>query len=254
MAPSAVDAHHVGAVARDDVWLAVAYSSDGFEGAAVVGDVGELWSRYEESAGRIAVDVPIGLSDTSAPRPNERLASRLLGRGGTSVVPAPVREATHKQRYRAATRVHERKTGGRLPTAAFERADRVAAVDQLLGAIDDARPVFREAHPEVCYLSFADEPPAHDPATAAGYAERMRALASFDRNAPPTVQSVAEATAGHEVSIPAVLDAVALALTVRPGPGELRSLPADPPTDATGLPQRFVYRRETPLEVGAEAE
>ena len=49
------------------------------------------------------------------------------------------------------------------------------------------------------------------------------------------------------MSIPAVLDAVALALTVRPGPGSRRSLPPEPPTDDEGLPLRYVYRAETPL-------
>jgi predicted RNase H-like nuclease len=85
------------------------------------------------------------------------------------------------------------------------------------------------------------------PELAGGYAERMRTLAEFERDAPPTVQSVAEATAGHRISIPAVVDAVALGMTIRPGPGTLRSLPADPPTDDRGLEMRYVYRSETPI-------
>ena len=43
------------------------------------------------------------------------------------------------------------------------------------------------------------------------------------------------------------VDATVLAYTARPGPGELRSLPPDPPTDPQGLPMRIVYRSETPL-------
>ncbi len=239
--------HFVGAVAGDDGWLAVAYTTDGFDHAAVFDGIGELWTRYEETAERIAIDVPIGLEASSAPRPNEAAARSLLGERGEAVVPAPVREAAKKQRHRTAARAHRRKTGTELPETAFRSARFVAAVDEFLDAIDEAPPVFLEAHPEVCYFAFAGEPMADPPGIAAGYAERMRTLAEFDADAPPTVQSVAEATAGYRISIPAVLDAVALGVTVRPGSGSLRSLPSDPPTDDRGLPMAYVYRSDTPL-------
>lgn len=237
--------YYVGSVAREGRWLAVAYTMGEFDHAAVFDSVGELWTRYEESTERIAVDVPIGLESSTAPRPNEQRLKRLLGDRAETVVLAPVREATRKRRYRTAARVHERKTGLDLPQSSFEATPVIAAVDEFLDAIDEARPVFFEAHPELCYLSFAGEPMDDPPDVAAGYAERMRALAEFDRDAPPTVQSVAEATAGERIPIPAVLDAVALGLTVRPGSGQLRSLPEEAPQDERGLPMRYVYRSET---------
>lgn len=239
--------YYVGSVARDGVWLAVAYTADGYDHTVVADGVGELWNRYEERTTRVAIDVPIGLESAAASRPNERLARERLGTTRDIIVPTPVREAVRKQRYRTAVRVHERKTGEKLPQAAFERAAYAAAVDEFLAAIDEARPVFVEAHPELCYLAFGGHAMEQAPNIAAGYAERMRTLAEFDRDAPPTVQSVAEATVGHAVSIPAVLDAVALALTVRPGPGELRSLPPDPPIDDDGLPMQYVYRSDVEL-------
>lgn len=237
----------MGGVERGGVWLAAAYTGATFDHAVVLESVGELWSRYEESAAAIAIDVPVGLEAATAPRPNERAAVAHLGDRRGAVVPAPVREAARKQRYATAARVHERKTGRDLPEAAFERVRAVATVDEFLTAIDDARDVVVEAHPDLCYRAFAGDPPTEPPDVAAGYADRMATLAAFDVDAPPTVQSVAEATAGHDIPIPAVLDAVALALTVRPGPGDLRTLPADPPTDEAGLPMQYVYRREAPL-------
>jgi len=240
-----VSEHYVGGVARGGEWLAVAYTADGFDHAAVFEGIGELWTRYEESAARIAIDVPIGLEAARTPRPNERAGRRVLGERADAIVPAPVREAARKHRYRAANRVHERKTGEELPRAAFERAPSVAAVDEFLGAIEEARPVCFEAHPELCYLAFAGEVMVEPPDVAAGYAERMRALVAFDRDAPPTVQSVAEATAGSRIPITAVLDAVALGLTSHPGPESLRSLPSDPPTDERGLSMCYGYRSDT---------
>lgn len=239
--------YYVGASARKGGWLAVAYTIEGFDHAAVFDSVGELWTEYEESAARIAIDVPIGLESAADSRPNERLARQSLGARADAVVSAPVREAARKHRYRTASRVHERKTGEELSRRAFETAPFVAAVDEFLEAIDEAQPVFVEAHPELCYLAFDREPMDEPAEYAAGYAERMRTLAEFDRDAPPTVQSVAEATTGRRVPIPAVVDAVALGLTVRPGPGTLRSLPSEPPTDERGFPIRYVYRSETPV-------
>ena len=239
--------YYVGGVARESGWLAVAYTADGFDHAAVFDSVGELWSRYEESTERIAIDVSIGLESSDAVRPNERLARRLLGDRVDDIISTPVREAARKHRYRTASRVHERKTGQELSRRAFETTPFVAAVDEFLGAIDDARPIFAEAHPELCYLAFEGAPMAEPAAYAAGYAERMRTLAAFDRDAPPTVQAVAESTEGRRIPIPAIVDAVALGLTVRPGPGTLRSLPEEPPTDERGLPMAYHYRAETGL-------
>lgn len=243
--------HYVGATWWSPGWLAVAYTDAEYAHAAVFDEVGQLWARYEESAARILVDVPIGLrSSGSDPRPPEPLAREVLGERSEAVVTAPVREATRKQTYRAANRVTERKADRSLSRRAHDRSRGIADVDDLLQAIDDAREVFRESHPEVCFRAFAGEPLRYRPEIAAGYAERMRALASFDRDAPPAVQSAAEGTDGAAVGVQSVLDAVALALTARPGPGELRTLPPDPPTDAEGLPMELVYRAGERLVTG----
>ncbi|MES3516902.1 MAG: DUF429 domain-containing protein [Natronomonas sp.] len=239
---------YLGVVARSGLFLAVVYDSDGYDHTAIFEGIGELWTEYEETATQIAIDVPIGLPTDETPRPNERAARAILGERSETVFAAPVREASRKQRHQAATRVQRRKTGRSLSAAAFDRSNEIAAVDSFLEAIEEARPVFCEAHPEVCYTAFGGEPPEYEPSVAAGYAERMRVLAEFDRDAPPTVQSVAESTGGYELSVAAVVDAVALGLTVRPGSGSLRSLPADPPTDDTGLSMAYVYRSESALQ------
>lgn len=243
--------HYVGATWCSAGWLAVAYTETEYAHAEVFDEVGRLWARYDESAARVLVDVPIGLrASGNDPRPPEPLAREVLGERSEAVVAAPVREATRKQTYRAANRVTERKADRSLSRRAHARSRGIADVDDLLQAIDDAREVFRESHPEVCFRAFAGEPLQYRTEIAAGYAERMRALAAFDRDAPPVVQSAAEETDGAEVGVRSVLDAVALALTARPGPGELRALPPDPPTDPEGLPMELVYRAEEQLVTG----
>lgn len=239
---------YVGVDCARGSWLAVAFDDDGYDQAQVFEEVGDLWYHYEETATRILIDVPVGLIEEGADgRECDRLARAALGPRRRSVFTPPVREATRKRRYPAAKRVHERKTGSGLSKQAFALSESIAGVDDLLRNVPEARMTFRESHPEVCFRVFAGEPLEHSKKKAAGYAERMRALAGFDPGAPPVVQAVAEATDGADVAVDDVLDAVVLAYTARPGRGSLRSLPPEPPTDTKGLPMEIVYRASVPL-------
>jgi predicted RNase H-like nuclease len=239
---------YVGVDWSSDGWVAVAFDREGFDHAAVISEIGALWHRYEETADRVLVDVPIGLIEEGEDgRECDRLARSVLGPRRRSVFTPPVREATRKRRYPAAKRVNERKTGVGLSKQAFAISDSIAAVDDLLRNVPEARETFAESHPEVCFRAFADEPLQHSKKTAGGYAERMRTLAGFDPDAPPVVQAVAEATGGEDVAVDDVLDAVVLAYTAAPGSGQLRSLPPEPPRDPKGLPMQIVYRADEPL-------
>jgi predicted RNase H-like nuclease len=243
-----VEDHYVGVAFCDGSWLAVAFTDAGYDETTVFDGIGDCWAAYDETARRILVDVPVGLVSSGDPvRRCDELARSVLGPRSSTLVDPPVREATRKRRYSTASRVHERKTGRSLAETAFERTDAIAMCDELLREVPQAAAVVRGSHPELCFRAFAGEPLTEDETTAGGYAERMRTLAHYDRDAPPVVQTAAEATAGDDVTVAAVLDAVVLAYTATPGDGELRTLPAEPPTDATGLPMELVYRAEAPL-------
>jgi predicted RNase H-like nuclease len=242
------DRLYVGAVWCSGPWLAVVFDGEAYDHTTVADGIGDVWLRYEERAARILVDVPVGLLESgSDARRCDALARDLLGPRRDAVFDPPVREATRKRRFPAASRTHERKTGRDLSRRAFEAREGIAAVDELLQEIPEARDVVGEAHPELCFRAFADRPLDHPRDVAAGYAERLRTLAEHDPDGPVTVQAVAEGTDGASVTVADVLDAVVLAYTARPGPGTLRSLPADPPDDPTGLPMRLRYRAERPL-------
>lgn len=229
-------------------WLAVAFELTDFDHAAVFEEIGDVWARYEDDAERILVDVPIGLRSGEGERECDEQARAVLGPRSRVLFTPPVREATRKRRYPAAKRVHERRAGTELSRQAFAISDAIAAVDELLLNVPDARGVLAEARPAVCFRAFAEEPLAHSKYAAGGYAERMRALARYDADAPPVVQQVAEAAGGADVTVADVLDAVVVAYTARPGPGSLYTLPSDPPTDDEGLPMQMWYRRAEPFE------
>ncbi len=229
-------------------WFAVAFDPGGFDHAATFGEIGDLWHAYEERAARVFVDIPIGLIEEGTEgRRCDDLAREHLGPRSASVFTPPVREATRKRRYPAAQRVNERRADRGLSKQAFAISDGIAAVDELLQNVPEARAAFVECHPEVCFRALSGEPLEHSKKKAGGYAERMRTLAGFDPDAAPAVQATAEAAGGADVAVDDVLDAVVLAYTARPGPGDLYSLPPDPPTDPKGLPMRIVYRASEPL-------
>ncbi|MDS0219937.1 DUF429 domain-containing protein [Haloarcula sp. S1AR25-5A] len=239
---------YVGVDRSDGGWVAVAFTGDGFDHASVFDGIGACWSAYEERARRILVGVPIGLVESGDPdRRCDDLARSVLGDRRTTICTPPVREATRKQRYSTANRVHKRKSGSELSKAAFALSDSLARVDELLQELPEAAAVIRESHPEVCFRAFAGEPLSYSKHTAGGYAERMRVLAHYDRDAAPTVQNAAEATGGAAVTVDDVLNAVALAYTAQPGDGDLQTLPPEPPRDSTGLPMEIVYRAASPL-------
>jgi predicted RNase H-like nuclease len=241
----------VGAHVCDGTWIAVAFGRSGFEHATAFDGIGDLWFRYEDDAEQILVDVPIGLvEDADGDRRCDELARSVLGPRAGTVLSPPARKALRKRRYPVANRVNERKTGRQLDERAFDMSETIATVDQLLREFSDARNLVAASHPEVCFRAFAGDHMEHDRATAGGYAERLRALAAVDRDAPPAVQAAAEALGGHDVTVADVLDATVLAYTALPHGGRLRSLPPEPPLDANGLPMQIRYRADAPLVDG----
>lgn len=238
----------VGAHFCGDAWVGVAFDADGYDHAAVFDSIGDCWLRYEDVADRILVDVPIGLPD-DGDRTCDRLARELLGSQASVIVTPPVPDAIRKRRYAVANRVHERQTDSTLSERAFAMSDAIAVLGDMFEEFPRARDVLAESHPELCYRAFAGAPLEHERGTAGGYAERMRTLASLDRDAPPAVQSAAEAIAGDDVTVTDVLDAMVLAYAAWPGGGQRYSLPPDPPTDGRGNPMQLAYRAEQSLDL-----
>jgi predicted RNase H-like nuclease len=246
---------YVGAHWAGDPWVTVTFGVDGLAGAAVHPSLGAVWAAHGERAERLLVDVSVGLHDEGrAERRCDALARAVLGDRAGAVVPPPVRPVVRKRRYPVAERTSERLTGRGLSERAFARTEPLAALDDLLGEVPEARAVVAESHPELCFRALAGAPLEHPRETAAGYAERLRTLAEFDPEAAPALQRAAAATgesddgAARAVAVPDVLDALALGYAARPGPGRLRSLPPDPPTDPAGLAMALRYRATRPLE------
>ena len=102
----------------------------------------------------LALDIPIGLSDTGS-RQCDVLARKMLGGGrASSVFPAPIRPAlgaSDRQEADAITRVIDGKGVG---AQAFNLYSRIREIDQIIRDDDHARRVAHEVHPELCFRAW----------------------------------------------------------------------------------------------------
>lgn len=207
---------------------------------AVVGDLEPLISPGERGGTVIAIDIPIGLSD-SGPRACDLEARRLLGRPrASSVFPAPCRAALAATTYRRACGLSRRALGVALSLECFNILPKIRQVDALM---TPARQAFvREVHPELVFALLAGrgrglvEPKR----TADGERVRLRLL----RKIVPRFDPVAvRARLGlARVARDDVIDAVAcLVAAARIAKGEARVVPDGAVfRDAQGLRMEIV--------------
>ena len=183
----------------------------------------------------IAVDIPIGLSD-SAPRGADAAARRLLGSPrSSSVFPAPPRAVLACSGYAAACDASFEARGKRLSRQSFGILPKIRETDACLTPILQAR--VREAHPEVSFAMLNGGWPFHaNKKTPAGSAQRAVLLrrafgAAFAALVLPRGAAPDD-----------LYDATVLAWTAaRIALGEAVSLPAEPEWDSRGLRMEIVY-------------
>jgi predicted RNase H-like nuclease len=122
----------------------------------------------------LGIDIPIGLLDGS--RACDRAARKLLGQPrGSSVFPAPCREALAAQNHADASAINLRVTGRGLSQQAFGIAPKIKQVDDAITP-ECQRWAF-EVHPEVCFWALAGRRPmAHRKKIPAGVDERVALL------------------------------------------------------------------------------
>jgi len=174
------------------------------------------------------IDMPIGLSDT-APRACDIAARKFLGRGASSVFPAPPRAILQCTDYRTALALARSTTGRGITMQTFNITPKVAELDRLITSGSACRVV--EVHPECSFRILNAERPLPPKKTAAGQGIRRQLLAAhFDL---PT--SSPRGAALHDV-----LDAYAvLWSTLRFSSNEHRLFGNGQPDDL-GIPMRIV--------------
>ena len=138
----------------------------------------------------VAIDMPIGLSENGV-RACDVEARRRLGRAGSSVFPAPLRQVLAASDYLDACRRSLEASGKALSKQSWNLVPAIRSLDDALGNPPDDRVV--EVHPELAFRAL-DERVRDPKGTARGMAQRMAALAGVMDvdllNAPALVPAV----------------------------------------------------------------
>lgn len=189
----------------------------------------------------IAVDIPIGLSD-SGPRAPDVLARKFVGgRRACSVFSSPVRGVLDSQSRKEASDRHREIDGRGFGSQAFAILPKIREWDALLRADRHARRIVREVHPEVCFAALdGNGGLAERKKSAEGAARRAAILSPYFGESPlnELVGRVPKSRAARDD----VLDAlVALWSAQRIARGDAQSLPNPPEEDSVGLTRAIWY-------------
>jgi predicted RNase H-like nuclease len=138
----------------------------------------------------VAIDMPIGLSEDGV-RACDVLARQRLGRAGSSVFPAPLRQVLDATDYLDACRVSVEASKKALSKQAWNLVPAIRSLDDALGDPPVDRVV--EVHPELAFREL-DERVDDPKITARGLAQRLAALSTAMDvdllDAPPLIPAV----------------------------------------------------------------
>ncbi len=175
----------------------------------------------------VAIDIPIGLPDSTSRRADE-LARRELGPRRSSLFMTPVRRAVLAEDHAAASQINRELTGSGVSMQSFMLKPKLLEVEAWVLATQ--RPVI-EVHPELSFARMADAPLTTRKATWAGASQRHALLAAWGLTIDGELGG-----AGRLAAVDDVLDAGAAAWTAqRYLRGTARSLPNTPERFSDGI-------------------
>jgi predicted RNase H-like nuclease len=189
----------------------------------------------------IAVDIPMGLSD-SGPRSPDVLARKFVGgRRSSSVFSSPVRGVLDSESREEASRRHREIDGRGFGAQAFGILPKIREWDSLLRMDDRARRIVREIHPEVCFAALGGNGGLAEPKKSAEGAARRAAILSryFGQS---SVNELLGRVPKSRAAADDVLDALAALWSAhRIARGIAESLPSPPEVDSEGQMRAIWY-------------
>jgi len=186
---------------------------------------------------RIAIDIPIGLTETFQPRRCDQIARRFIGPRRSSVFPAPDRRILKLPTYAEATDFARRHSGKGITQQSFAILRKIDAVDTAMSPNLQSR-VF-EVHPEVCFREAAGRNLNHSKRRSLGFEERRAILQQVFTGVNIPTRSEARACGAAPDD---VLDAAIAAWTaMRHTQGCSNKVPVSAELDARGLRMEIVY-------------
>ncbi len=212
-------------------WVGVLIDTGGRASVFVDVTIGGLVALVRETTpvAVVAIDIPIGLPDSSG-RLADAEARRQLAGKSSSVFSTPTRAALEAESYAAARAANLAATAGRTSVSAqaYALREKVLQVDAWVRSRPGATVI--EVHPEVSFARMAGAPVLARKKDADGVRARREALAAHGIVAPPWFR-------GAGFGEDDLLDACAAAWSaVRHSLGVSESFPATPEVFSDGIP------------------
>jgi len=205
-------------------------------------DVSAVFADHGD-ANRLLVDIPIGLTSSTA-RECDDLARGQLGARGVSVFSTPCRDVVEYYQknkntatYDRANEIQRDQLGSGLSRQTWNITPKIADMDASIRAESPTVDVF-ESHPECCFAALNDGYPIAQPkSNQRGRAARFGVLANWTRGWKSCYETALDEYFRNAVARDDIIDAMVLAIA---GRQSLRSIPDVPPTDDHGLPLQIV--------------
>ena len=231
-------------------WFCIGLNAANEHKYFVAGDIGEIYKCLQEA--KIAlIDVPIGLSEDCHGRQCDKKARKFVGGRASSVFPVPCRQAIHayrnengskKDKIKAGKIASIKITGGSLSEQTWGIVPKIDEVAQFLCENEDARKLFREVHPEVCFCALNNNTSLqYGKKKAGGFKERIAILEKSLPNVHQIFDDVRRNYLKTKVGDDDIHDALVAALTAKIGYKKYKTLPDKPAKDSCGLPMGMVY-------------
>lgn len=213
-------------------WICIEQDADGVLTSRIL-------SRFDDirltSPDIVCIDIPIGLTDCG-PRACDQQVRKQLGKRGSSVFPAPIRDALIAPSYLAACEISRSIQGKGVSKQAFMIYEKVRDVDQALCEDEALRQSVFEVHPELSFYAMNQDRPMDLPKRDKdGAAARQQLIAEhFGPDAYHSIRSRHYRTA---VADDDICDAFAALWTAqRIAQGKAICIPDPAPVDSQGLP------------------
>ncbi|MFP4164384.1 MAG: DUF429 domain-containing protein [Chitinispirillaceae bacterium] len=225
-------------------WFSVFLFSSGEWKVGVYPDLNALWHEWKSAAQRILVDIPIGFPDSGLmERSCDLLARKILGaQKKSSVFRVPCRKALYSDDYQTANSINRRLTGKGISKQTFHIVPKMRDADKLLRSTPEARSVFRESHPEICFASFAKKHMEYAKKCSSGLEERLALLKELLPHAEDIFRYSVADFRRKDVARDDILDAMVMAASAVKR-NKLSSLPRNSEYDSCGLKMEIVFPR-----------
>ena len=203
-------------------------------------DMKSLWEESQNYE-RILVDIPIGLSNLKS-RQCDVLARKKLKTRGSSVFPAPSRDAVYAGSYEEAKVINFKLLGKKISRQAWNISAKIREVDELFFEVKNANAKIRESHPEICFWALAGgKPMAFPKKSSEGIEERLQLLQKHCQPATAIFETAKQKYIRKELATDDIVDALVLAVTATSLMETIRTIPEIPERDDRNIPMEIVF-------------